>query len=351
MTTTRQGNQILRMLPGVVLSVVAILALIWQVNWRETLQAWGHARLWVMAPAVVFIVCAMLTRAVAWRLLMRNTVPPGKAFWTLNISYMLNSFLPFRLGDIARAYLISRRGGEGAGSAGENKTDVASEPPPIDGGTAFSAVALERVFDLMYTALFILLAFPLLSGKVLNGWVLLSSFGLAAAGFLGLLLLGALRARIMHAAERAAQKVPIVRPGLKPLGHFLDGLRQMRALRYSLPAFFLIGLTMLLWAADYWVVLRGFFPDAAVYWGLLSMVGGLIGVALPSSPAALGVFEVSLTVVLTAAGMNREAAVAYALSLHMLNTFTISLLGLLGLLTQRQSLGSILSVARSTENP
>jgi uncharacterized membrane protein YbhN (UPF0104 family) len=351
MKPSGRRNRILRILPGIFISAVAILVLIWQVNWRQTLQAWNRAQLWVMVPAVLLIVCAMLTRAVAWRYLMKNSVPLGKSFWILNISYMLNGLLPFRLGDVARAYLISRPGGTGGGITGEKERDAASEPPPIGAGTALSAVALERVFDLIYTALFILLAFPMLSGKVVDEWLLLFSSGLAAAGFLGLLVLGALRARIMHAAERAAQKVPIIRLGVKPLAQFLEGLRQMRDLRYSLPAFFFIGLTMILWAADYWVVLRGFFPDAAVYWGLLALVGGLIGVGMPSSPAALGVFEVTLTLVLTAAGMNREVAVAYALALHMLNTITNTLLGLLGLLTQRQSLGSILSAAHSAENP
>lgn len=155
----------------------------------------------------------------------------------------------------------------------------------------------------------------------------------------------------MHAAEALAGKVAFLRPALNPLRHFLDGLRLMRDLRYSLPAFLLIGVTMLLWTADYWVVMRGFVPSAPVSWGLLALVGGLIGVALPSSPAALGIFEVSLTVVLTAGGMARDVAVAYALSLHLLNTLTVSLLGLLGLLAERQSFGSILSAAQGSDNP
>jgi uncharacterized membrane protein YbhN (UPF0104 family) len=351
MTAKRQGNRVLQILPGLLLSAVAIIALIWEVNWRETFQAWGRAQLWVMAPAAVLIVAAMLTRAAAWRCLMRNAVPLRKSFWVLNISYMLNGFLPFRLGDIGRAYLVSRPGAGAAATPGNNGAGAASASPEVDAGTALSAVALERVFDLIYAALLILLAFPALSGKVGNEWMLVSSIGLAAFGFLALLLLGFLSARIMRAAEWMAGKATFLRPGVKPLEHFLNGLRRMRDLRYSLPAFLLIGVTMLLWAAEYWVVLRGFVPDAAVSWGLLSLVGGLIGVALPSSPSSLGVFELSLTLVLTAGGMAREVAVAYALSIHMMNILSLSLLGLLGLLAERQSLGSILSKARSAENP
>jgi uncharacterized protein (TIRG00374 family) len=343
MTAPRGDNRILRILPGLLLSAVAIVALIVQVDWRETFQAMGRAQLWVMLPAAVLTVAAMFTRAAAWRCLMSNSVPLRKSFWVLNISYMMNGFLPWRLGDIGRAYLVSRPGGEGA--AAERAT------PAIAAGTALSAVALERVFDLVYSALLILLAFPALSGKVGNQWLPASSFGLAVIGFLALILMGAWSARIMQVAEGMAGKAPFLRAALKPLGNFLDGLRRMRDLRYSLPAFLLIGVTMLLWAAEYWVVLRGFVPDAALSWGLLSLVGGLIGVALPSSPSSLGVFEFFLVLVLTAGGMDREVAVAYALSIHLMNILSLNLLGLLGLLAERQPLGSILSAARAAENP
>jgi len=108
MTPNIRRNRFLRLLPGIILSAIAIIALILEVNWRQTLQAWAEAQLWVIVPAVALIAGAMFTRAVAWRCLMRNSVSLRKAFWNLNISYMLNSFLPFRLGDLARAYLVPR---------------------------------------------------------------------------------------------------------------------------------------------------------------------------------------------------------------------------------------------------
>jgi uncharacterized membrane protein YbhN (UPF0104 family) len=349
MKASGRGNRILRLLPGLLLSAVAIFALIVQVDWRETFRALGRADLRVMGPAVALIPCAMLTRAVAWRCLMRNTVPLRKAFWVLNISYMLSGFLPFRLGDVARAYLVSRPEGGDAGGSGAENAGVKSASPLVSGGTALSAVAIERTFDMIFAAMLVLLVFPAFSGNAASGGWLISSVGLAALGFLALLLLGAWSARIMHAAEGLAGRIPILRPALKPLEHFLEGLRQVRDLRYSLPAFLWLAVTLLLWAAEYWIVLRGFFPTAPVYWGLLSLVGGLIAVALPASPSSLGVYELSMTVILTAGGLARESAVAYAISLHVLNIIALSLLGLLGLVAERQSMGSILSVAQKAE--
>jgi uncharacterized protein (TIRG00374 family) len=323
---------LLRLLPGLLISAAAILVLVFVVDWRKTAEAWSQARLWVLAPAVVLIGLSMFTRAVAWRTLMGDAAPLGRSFWILNISYLLNGILGFRIGDVARAYLISR--------------DKDGAPAKVTAGAAFSAVALERMFDLAFTCILVLCIFPMIAGMAWGGQVLLSAAGMAAVFFLALFLLGFARARIYALAVRAADRIPMIRRFLVPLDHFLAGLARVRNLRTSVPAFFWIIVTMLLWAADYWIVLRGFFPEAPLYWGLLSLLGGLIGVALPSSPSSLGVFEGTVTVVLTMSGMAAEAAIAYAIAIHMLNIAVLSLLGVLGLIVQRESLGSILAAAR-----
>ncbi len=337
MNPPSRWNRVLRMLPGFLISILAIVILVFAVDWRKTAEAWGQAQLWVLAPATVLIVCAMLTRAIAWRWLMGNAVPLGRCFWILNISYLLSGILGFRLGDMARPFMISR-----------SKDGV---PAGVTAGAALSAVALERMFDLAFTCVLVLSIFPLIAGMEWGSTVLVTAVAMAAVFFLALFLLGYARAWISGLAFRAAEKIPLIRPVLNPLDHFLSGLADVRNLRRSVPAFLWIIVTMLLWAAVYWIVLRGFFPDASVYWGLLSLVGGLIGVALPSSPSSLGVFEGTVTVVLTMSGMARDTVIAYAIAIHMLNIAALSTLGILGLLVQRESLGSILAAAKSTREP
>jgi uncharacterized membrane protein YbhN (UPF0104 family) len=364
---TWRGNNALRILPGLALSVAAILALVLLVDWRKTVEAWGRAQLWVLAPAAVCVVAAMVVRAVGWRFLMGNRPPLAKSFWVLNISYVLNGFLPFRLGDIGRAYLISRRADAAAvatpptaekalpskimAEAASPPNSATDDPSIITAGAALSAVALERVFDLVFTFILILTVFPLIAAGDWSNRMLLLTLGLAIVGFLGLLALGSLSGRILQAAEKAADRFPAVKPVLGPLGHFLTGLRQVRNWRSSLPAFVCIGAAILLWAVEYWVVLTGFFPGATPLWGLLSLVGGLIGVALPSSPSSLGVFEGAVTAVLTMAGMPVDTAVAYAIAIHVLNIILLNLLGGFSLWMERQSLGSILSAAQAAGTP
>ncbi|MBN2086643.1 MAG: flippase-like domain-containing protein [Anaerolineales bacterium] len=332
MTVAKPRPSLLRLLPGFLISAAAIALLVFVVDWRKTVEAWSGAQLWVIAPAIVLMLCAMLTRAVAWRWLMGNVVPIRRCFWILNISYLINN-IGFRIGDVARGYLISR-----------NKD---GSPAPVTAGAALSAVALERMFDLAFTCVLALAIFPMIAGIEWGSRALWTALATAALVFFALFLLGASRGWILRTASVAAEKWPRIRPLLNPLDHFLNGLAQVRNLRRSVPAFFWIILTMLLWAAEYWIVLRGFFPGASVYWGLLSLVGGLIGVALPSTPSSIGVFEVSVTSVLALGSLDPSSALAYALAIHMLNIAVLSALGILGLLVEGQSLGSILAAARS----
>jgi uncharacterized protein (TIRG00374 family) len=326
-----------RLLPGLLVSGLAVLLLAIAVDWPATIDAWRGAQLWVVFPAFLLALAAMFTRALAWRRLMGNAVPTIRCFWNLNISYLLNGLLPLRIGDVVRAYLISR------------KKD--GEPAGITTGAALSAVALERMFDLAFTCVLVLSVFPFFAGAEWSGRVLLSVFGLTLMFFLALLVLGSCRLRIMNAAAGIVVRIPFLRPLLDPLDHFLNGLTEVRDLRRSVPAFLWIVVTILLWVGVYWIVLRGFFPEASVYWGLLALIGGLIGVAMPSGPSSLGVFEGSVTVVLTMGGLSRDAAFAYAIAIHLYNIVVLSLLGALGLMVERRSLGSILAAARPAGNP
>jgi uncharacterized protein (TIRG00374 family) len=338
--TAARPNRLLRLLPGVLISLAAIAFLVFAVDWRKTAAAWQDAQLWVIAPAIALTLAAMFTRAVAWRILMGNAVPLGRCFWNLNISYLLNGILPVRLGDVARGYLISR--------------EKPGRVSPVTAGAAFGAVALERMFDLVFSCVLLLSMFPVLIGMQSGGQILLTSFSLAAVFFAVLFVLGTFRGRVLEILARLTGRFAFLRPLQGLAENFLGGLAEVRNLRRSVPAFFWIVVTMLLWAAEYWVVLRGFFPQASAYWGLLSLVGGLIGVALPSAPSSLGVFEGTLTVVLTMGGLAQETAVAYAIAIHLLNIIVLSILGALGLLIEGLSLGSILSAAQPaalTPNP
>ncbi|HUP32691.1 MAG TPA: lysylphosphatidylglycerol synthase domain-containing protein [Gaiellaceae bacterium] len=83
-----------------------------------------------------------------------------------------------------------------------------------------------------------------------------------------------------------------------------------------------IALTVLSWfvlGASYWLVMLGFDFGVSPLAGMLVTIALGLGLILPSSPAAVGVFEAATILALTAYGIGESAALSYALVLHALN--------------------------------
>jgi glycosyltransferase 2 family protein len=314
-------------LAGIIISLLAILLLGVLVDWQGVIIAWRDARAWVILPAAICVLIAMFARSMGWRSLMGNTPPLGKTFWDVQISYLLNNLLPFRLGDVARAVLVSR--------------GTETQPAKVTGGEALSAVAVERVFDLIFAFAFFVAILPMIAGA---SWASRSlGFTLAAAigGFLFFLLLGSMRASIMRWAEAFIQRVPMLRPLLSPLESFLVGLAAARALRRSLPAFLWMGLGWTCWILEYWAVLEGFQPGSGIWKAMLALVGGMAAVSVPAAPGSLGVYEGAVSAFLSIGGIALASATAFAIALHVLNIILLSVLGAVGLAVEGVTLTSI----------
>jgi hypothetical protein len=85
-------------------------------------------------------------------------------------------------------------------------------------------------------------------------------------------------------------------------------------------------------AASYWVLTMAFHLDMPFVAGVLVMVATNLSLALPSSPAALGVFEAATVVALRAFDVPQAEALTYGLVLHLINfvPFLVVGCGLLG---------------------
>lgn len=312
---------------GIGISVIAIILLIVMVDWVSVFGAWRSVSLWVIPPAIVCVILAMITRTMAWRSLMGNATPVVKSFWDLQISYLLNNLLPFRLGDIARAVLVSR------GSD--------AHPAKVSAGEALSAVAVERVFDLIFAFAFFIAVLPIMAGADWAGRSLWLMIIAAAGGFSALVLLSMFRATLMRWVELFAQRFPVMRPLVSPIDSFLTGLSAARSLSRAIPAFLWLGAGWLCWVLEYWLVLDAFQPGSGIGMGLLALVGGMAGVSVPAAPGSLGVYEGAVSGFLALGGVTFAAATAFAIALHLFNILMLSLLGIAGLGVEGVTLTSV----------
>jgi uncharacterized membrane protein YbhN (UPF0104 family) len=93
--------------------------------------------------------------------------------------------------------------------------------------------------------------------------------------------------------------------------------------------------------AWYYMLMRSFLPEATWLWALFSIAVASVGVAIPSSPAYVGVFEAVIVGALTLFGVDPAVSLAYAVVGHILYFVITGVIGIIGFWQQGESLGGV----------
>ncbi|MEX1248571.1 MAG: lysylphosphatidylglycerol synthase transmembrane domain-containing protein [Anaerolineales bacterium] len=321
--SSQRGNILLRMLPGLVVTIVAVAALFYFVDFREVQQAFGLADYRVLPLVILLFLGTVSARAMAWRTNMMERASFVDCFLVLNQGYLLNNILPFRLGELGRAVLLAGRVGQ-----------------PF--WRVLSSIVIERVFDLGIAAGMLFGTLPFVVGADWARSATVVAAVLVGAGFLVLFLMASRPQWIVRFVEFLTKPWPkLQRWAAEQLTHFLEGLSALRdGLRFLRVASWMI-LTWLFNVIWYYVLLRSFLPEATWLWAFFSIAVASLGVALPSSPAYIGVLETALVAALSLFGVDPAIALAYALVAHILYFIITGLIGIIGFWQQGQSLGDV----------
>lgn len=272
-------------------------------------------------------------RALRWRLLLRAEggveTPLGAVWHATAIGFMANNVLPFRLGEVVRGLAVSRLGG-----------------PRFP--AAIASIAVERVFDaLSVVGLFaLILATTTIPTGLTIGGRPAADFA-RIIGLLGVLVLvaAAVAAFFPAAAERVLRKL-IPWPKLAdrlagPLHSFAHGLRVLHdPKRIALVA---VG-SIALWSINAWsfgLAFQAFDLPGGVAASVIIQTFVVFGVALPSAPGYVGVFELFIVTAGKALGAPEGAALAAALTYHILTYIPITLLGAWSLVRTGLRLGEL----------
>ena len=265
--------------------------------------------------SVCAIAFSLLTRGVRWWILLNRRITVLESFHMINVMFLGNQ-LPFRLGEVARGVLATRRG-----------------VPLVTSGTS---IIVERLIDVLMLVLLIAATVSIMPTAPADLTDQASLFGaIALIGFLTLLIFAhapAFAHRLLNKLLHAVK--PLQRLPMKAvLSHLLDGLQPLTDLR-----------TLLLTAI--WTLLAWSAPLAALYFlhlalGIdvnyaISVPLGIaltaISIAMPVSIAALGPFEVAILVTGRLVGMSDVDALALGLLLHGINVISYGAWGTVGLL-------------------
>jgi uncharacterized protein (TIRG00374 family) len=319
-----------KIVPGVIISALALVAIFYLVDLRRLVDALLLADYRFIILLLAITVLWVLVRSIAWRTLLQERAPLGMVFLTLNEGYILNNILPLRLGEVGRALLLSRKARLGFLQV-------------------FSTVLIERALDVALAAGVLLGSLPFVVGGGF-GWQLAALAG--SLVIIGLFMLHLL-ARNQHWAntqyERWSQRVPFLGKLLKPaqLNALFEGLVVLVDGR----RFLMVMMWMLLnWGIaiiQFYVLMRAFYPQAELVWATLTLGVMAFGVAVPSSPGAVGVLELSIIGALSVFGVDPSTALATALTAHLTNYLVTGLIGAYAFLRDGLSLTGVFRDVRN----
>ncbi len=164
----------------------------------------------------------LFVRGVAWRTLLQNKATYDQVFFTVNEGYLLNNVLPFRLGEVARAFLLSYKA-------------------RMSFWEVLPTIVIERVLDLAFAVGLLLATLPFVVEASGAQQLAFGSGSIVVVGLVFLYLLARYRMRAMELFNRLGQRWPVL---LKRGGHnitsFFDGLAVLTDWRRFLHSFFLI---------------------------------------------------------------------------------------------------------------
>lgn len=300
-------SRLLRLLPGIVVSLGFTLWFLTRAHWGELSTALIGVKIeWVLLSVAVLFT-EFLIRAARWKLLLWRIAPKARfsrLFVATTIGMALNVVLPFRAGDFARPWLGSR----------ETNTPML----PL-----VTVAVIERVFDilgLLSVFLLMLVVLPTQAeahGDLVHNLKLYGSvFGvIGVVGLSTFLVLAAQedRARALYLRLVGLAPAPMRAKFITLFDGFVGGLSSVRSGEVLVKAGLL---SMLHWfngSLSIYALMRAFDLQLPFAAACFTTVAIALTVALPQAPGFFGVFHVAIEKTLILWGQDPGPAQAFAI--------------------------------------
>ncbi len=279
----------------------------------DAADALSEIDLWWLAPTLPVFALAIWLRGLRWWALFSPAKrPPLRAvIHALLVGYFFNNILPARAGEAARVIALHNR----------TKTSRAE---------TIATVVVERLFDVLALLLVLFACYPWLPEI---SWLRKAAIFAAVVVVVVVVLIAVIvkyDERAVHWLLTPLRKVK--RPGFAARVEqaAVDATRGLVALRDPRIALRGFGLTVVSWVAiavSYWILMSAFALDLPLTSAILVTVAINLSLVLPSSPAALGVFEAATIIALRAFDVPHAEALSYALVLHLMNLLPFLVIG------------------------
>ncbi len=298
---------------GIIISVGAAWFAIQGINFSQVGDTFSRLNWWWLALSLIPYFLALAFKITRWQLLFKPSpkIALNRLWATLMISYLFNTVLPARLGEVVRGYALSR----------------SEKISPI---RVFSTILLEKILDIMMMVVFLLALLPFINiSNDLRQAAFLTG-GVVLVTFLFCVLMAAFRQQSEQIINFLLKFLPaVLRIKIFLLvGEILDVLSLLLNFKLSLN---LWAQTLMLWlivAVNYMFIAFALNIPLSFEVALVLMIALNLGMAVPSAPGYIGVFEALVKVALIPFFPGQESMlISLGLLLHIISYLPVIVLG------------------------
>ena len=287
---------------------LALVCLYWvlrDLDPGELLRRVASMNLLLLAAAILFNALSYLFQGLRWKLLLRpvGTVTVLRTTQAIYAGLFVNEMLPMKLGEIVRAFLISRW----------TAVKLSSVVPSI---------LLERLFDGVWLAIGIVVTIVLvpLPRRLVEAGDL---FGLAILAAFGIVTLIALAGR-PPSSNNSTQENSFTSL-VRSIGFELQLASKTGG---ALLAFVLSLFLLLLQGLSFWFVMRAYSLHLTLEMGLAVFIIVHLGTLVPGAPANVGSYQFFTVLGLTLFGVEKATAAGFSFVVFTVLTAPLWAIGL-----------------------
>lgn len=320
-----KSNAIFQWIPGLLISAIAIFALTKFVNIDSAIDILKKVNILYFLLMALFTLGFLFVRAIGWQALLGPRATYSQTFLKLNEGYFINNIFPFKLGEISRAVFMGAK-------------------MKVNPGQILSTIFVERVFDLFILAFFLLLLLPHAIGMDWVSGIARAILVFVVLAAIGLYFVSRNYKVVKRWLQKHGGKVPFIEKRILPFVFaVLEGFHTLRQPSQLIKGFLGIIGSWFVSFIQYSLLLYLLLPKVEIWWGAFANTLLALGVALPSAPAGLGIFESSIVAALGIFKINQETALAFALIMHITQFLVTGAIGLFALIQDGYSLKGLFS--------
>ncbi len=302
----------LRILISYLIAGICLSWMLYHIHPEHLIIRIGNMKWPLVAIAIAVGSLVYVFQGLRWRLLLLPLVRIGvlDAIEAVYVGVFASEILPFRFGELARAYLLSRRYSQGM-----------AEIVP--------SMVLERLFDGTWLALSmgLLTLFLPLTPDLVRGARL---FGTAIIALIVLLLHTVLRGK--KTVESQADNAPTAVQKLhRTMQLFVEVLTVgLRRIGFSFNFFLAAGISVIslaLEAISLWLVMIAYGLPLTLWQGAAILLIVRIGTILPGAPANVGTYQFFVALGLEIFGIGRTTANNFSLVVFFLLSGSLWIIG------------------------